>query len=42
MPDGIPYYYSIGSPEEAIIYVIDSKATWGKTPGAIQWLHKCL
>lgn len=42
LPDEIPYYYSLNSPEEAIVYAIDSQAAWQKIPGAIKWLQKHL
>ncbi len=35
-----PGMYSMGSEEEAGLYVLLSMDTWGKTPGALDWLRE--
>jgi len=34
----LPPHYSIGSKEEAIIYVDQNRENWSATKGALQWL----
>jgi tetratricopeptide (TPR) repeat protein len=38
IPAEPPDCYTIGSFEEAFIYVLDAEEAWGETPGAIDWL----
>ncbi|PHZ84793.1 hypothetical protein CRD36_02020 [Paremcibacter congregatus] len=38
MPKSLPPHYSIGSKEEAIIYVDQNRENWSATKGALQWL----
>jgi tetratricopeptide (TPR) repeat protein len=38
LPDGLPSAYSIGSEEEAVIYVTELFKPWHATPGAVEWL----
>jgi len=40
LPHTPPESYSLGNEEEAIIYAINGKKAWLKTPGAVAWLHK--
>ena len=35
-----PNSYSMGSVEEAVIYVQETKAAWRETPGALDWLQE--
>lgn len=38
MPKSIPDSYSMGSKQEAVIYVSESLRAWKETPGALTWL----
>jgi len=40
VPQNIPDYYTLGSKEEAIVYVQEGKQNWNNTKGAIPWLMK--
>lgn len=37
-PKHIADYFTLGSKEEAVIYVLQNKENWSATPGALQWL----
>jgi hypothetical protein len=36
---GMPDYYSLGSREEAVMYVAEALGIWESTPGAFAWLE---
>jgi tetratricopeptide (TPR) repeat protein len=38
MPKTLPPHYSIGSKDEAVIYVAQNRDNWSATKGALQWL----
>ena len=38
MPKTLPPHYSIGSKDEAVIYVAQNSDNWSATKGALQWL----
>ena len=38
MPKRMPPHYSIGSKDEAVIYVAQTRENWSATKGALQWL----
>ncbi len=42
LPEEIPYAYSIGSTEEATIYVVSNFLAWKSTEGALDWLSATL
>ncbi|GBE29840.1 MAG TPA: hypothetical protein ENH10_06960 [Bacteroidetes bacterium] len=39
-PDELPASYSHGSPDEAILYVLDFEVVWVFTPNALDWLKQ--
>ena len=39
IPRSIADHYSLGSKEEAVLYVLANKENWSATEGALQWLH---
>ncbi len=40
LPKELPHFIGRGDEDEAVAYVIDAWATWGKTDGALQWIHE--
>jgi len=38
MPKTLPPHYSIGSKDEAVIYVAQNRDNWSATKGALQWI----
>ena len=38
MPKNLPPHYSIGSKDEAVIYVAQNREGWSATKGALQWI----
>ncbi len=36
----IPDTYTLGSPDEAVLYFLEAKEAWAETPGALEWLAK--
>lgn len=40
LPNNIPQYYTLGSRDEAIVYLTEGLENWSRTPGAISWLRK--
>jgi len=41
-PDAPPGHYGIGDANEAAYYMNDSMLAWENTPGAIDWIGKCM
>ena len=41
-PDAPPGHYGIGDANEAVYYMNDSMFAWEHTPGAIDWIKKCM
>jgi len=41
-PDAPPGHYGIGDANEAAYYMNDSMLAWENTPGAIDWIKKCM
>ena len=42
IPDEPPHYIGRGDENEAIAYIFDAIHTWGKTDGALDWMHEFL
>ncbi|MEW6173847.1 MAG: hypothetical protein AB1510_12435 [Bacillota bacterium] len=42
VPYRLPAYWSLGGEEEAILYAQAAKKAWQDTPGALEWLARCL
>ena len=38
IPEHQDDHYTLGSPDEAVIYVLQNRENWTATPGALQWL----
>ena len=40
IPRRVADHYSLGSKEEAVLYVLANRENWSATEGALQWLHE--
>ena len=38
IPEHQDDHYTLGSPDEAVIYVLQNRENWTATRGALQWL----
>ena len=42
LPEDMPQYIGRGDENEAAAYILDAIHTWGKTDGALDWMHEFL
>lgn len=41
-PKELPEYYEMGSPDEAIVYLVEAGEAWAENPDAIEWMVDAL